>query len=154
MGWLGGIPERGRIVMVNFALGGALPLHAELSGSAQPCLVLRVDAVEQPPLVTLAPLTALSPAEGETTFYRLELKSFRNWPAPHLFGSLPRWVRCAHLTTVSLDRCADPSYKPASGDRVRSIVRATPADVAGVELVVLRALGIAGSPRGDTLGMH
>ncbi len=154
MSWLGGIPERGRIVVVNFGLGGAMPLHAELSGPAQPCLVLRVDEREQPPLVTLAPLTALSPVDGDTTYHRLELKSFRNWPAPHLFGSLPRWVRCAHLVTVSLDRCADPSYKPPSGDRMPAVVYATLADVAGVEMAVLRALGIANTHRDDSMGMH
>ncbi len=154
MGWLGELPGRGRIVMVNFSLGGAMPLHAELSGPAQPCLVLRVQGAEQPPLVTLVPLTALQPSDEEHSFHRLELKSFRDWPAPHLFGSLPRWVRCAHPVTVSLDRCADPSYKPTKGDRFSSIVRATPADIAAVEICVLRALGIAGNRREESLGMH
>ena len=155
MGWLGEIPARGRIVLVNFNLGGAMPLHAELSGSAQPCLVLRVDSREQPPLVTVVPLTALQPNEDEATFHRLELKSFRDWPAPHLFGSLPRWVRCSHLVTVSVDRCADPSYKPTRGDRLTSTVRATAADVAAVEISVLRALGIAGNRRGEeSCGIH
>jgi len=154
MGWLGEIPGRGRIILVNFSLGGAMPLHAELSGSAQPCLVLRVDTREQPPLVTVVPLTALQPNEDEAHFHRLELKSFRDWPAPHLFGSLPRWVRCSHLMTLSVDRCADPSYKPTRGDRLTSIVRATAADVAAVEISVLRALGIAGNRREELLGMH
>ena len=154
MGWLGEIPGRGRIVMINFSLGGAMPLHAELSSAAQPCLVLRVDAREQPPLVTVVPLTALQPNEDEANFHRLELKSFRDWPAPHLFGSLPRWVRCSHLSTVSVDRCSDPSYKPTRGDRVSSTVRVTAADVAAVEISVLRALGIAGDRREELLGMH
>jgi uncharacterized protein YifN (PemK superfamily) len=154
MGWLGEIPARGRIVVVNFDLAGSMPLHAELSGSAQPCLVLRVHTQERPPLVTLVPLTSLQPHEDESSTHRLELKSFRDWPAPHLFGNLPRWVRCAHLATVSLDRCADPSYKPAKGDRLVSTVRATVADVAAVEIAVLRALGIAGNRRDELLGMH
>jgi uncharacterized protein YifN (PemK superfamily) len=154
MGWLGEQPGRGRIVMVNFSLGGAMPLHAELSGPAQPCLVLRVHGAEQPPLVTVVPMTALQPSDEESSFHRLELKSFRDWPAPHLFGSLPRWVRCAHPVTVSLDRCADPSYKPTRGDRLTSIVRATPADIAAVEICVLRALGIAGNRREETREMH
>jgi uncharacterized protein YifN (PemK superfamily) len=154
MSWLGEIPARGRIVMVNFDLAGAMPLHAELSGTAQPCLVLRVHRQEKPPLVTLVPLTSLQPHDDEASFHRLELKSFRDWPAPHLFGSLPRWVRCAHLSTVSLDRCADPSYKPTKGDRLTSVVRATAADIAAVEIAVLRALGIAGSRRDETLEMH
>lgn len=154
MGWLGEVPGRGRIVMVNFNLGGAMPLHAELSGPAQPCLVLRVHANEQPPLVTVVPLSALQPAEEAASFHRLELKSFRDWPAPHLFGSLPRWVRCSHPVTLSLDRCADPSYKPSRGDRFSSIVRATPADIAAVEICMLRALGIAGSRRDEPLEMH
>jgi uncharacterized protein YifN (PemK superfamily) len=154
MGWLGENPSRGRIVLVNFDLGGSLPLHAELSGPAQPCLVLRVDGYVNPPLVTVVPLTALHPQQEVASHHRLELKSFRDWPAPHLFGSLPRWVRCAHLVTVSLDRCADPSYKPARGDRLSAIVRATAADMASVEIAVLRALGIAGNRRDETMGMH
>jgi uncharacterized protein YifN (PemK superfamily) len=155
MSWLGASPARGRILVVNFGLCGAMPMHAELSGTAQPCLVLRLDTSEKPPLVTVVPLTSLQPREDEACFHRLELKSFRDWPAPHLFGSLPRWVRCAHLATVSLDRCADPSYKPNGGDRLTSMVNATPADMAGVEIAVLRALGIAGGGRRDeSLGMH
>ena len=154
MAWLGEFPCRGRIVVVNFDLGGAVALHAEMSGSAQPCLVLRVDAREKPPLLTVVPLTALQPHDDEASFHRLELKSFRDWPAPHLFGNLPRWVRCSHLATVSLDRCADPSYKPARGDRMTSMVRATPHDIAAVEIAVLRALGIAGSRPDESLGMH
>jgi uncharacterized protein YifN (PemK superfamily) len=154
MGWLGEVPRRGRILVVNFNLGGAMALHAELSGPAQPCLVLRVDPREQPSLVTVAPLTALHPNEEEATFHRLELNSFRDWPAPHFFGSLPRWVRCAHLMTVSLDRCADPSYKPQRADRLTSSVNATPADVAAVELCVLHALGISDGRRGERRRVH
>jgi uncharacterized protein YifN (PemK superfamily) len=152
MSWLGEIPARGRIVFVNFELGGSVPLHAELSSAVQPCLVLRVDAGEK--LVTVVPLTSLQPPDEENSFHRLELKSFRDWPAPHLFGSLPRWVRCAHIATVSLDRCADPSYKPTKGDRLTSLVRATATDLAGVEIAVLRALGIAGNRREESVGMH
>lgn len=154
MAWLGEAPARGRIVIVNFELGGGAGLHAELSGPAQPCLVLRVDTSDKPPLVTLLPLTSLHPQADESTFHRLELKSFRDWPAPHLFGSLPRWVRCAHLATVSLDRCSDPSYKPVRGDRLTSIVRVTPADMAATEVAVLRALGIARGIRDESMGMH
>ncbi len=154
MSWLGEIPSRGRIVFVNFELGGSVPLHAELSGAAQPCLVLRVDTYEKPPLVTVVPLTSLQPQDDEPCFHRLELRSFRDWPAPHLFGSLPRWVRCVHPTTVSLDRCADPSYKPSKGDRLTSVVRTTAADMAGVEMAMLRALGIAGRRRDESAGMH
>jgi hypothetical protein len=148
MSWLGDIPGRGRIVVVNFELGGAMPLHAELSGTAQPCLVLRV--------VTVVPLSALQPHDSPDCHHRLELKTFRDWPAPHLFGSLPRWARCSHLVTVSLDRCADPSFKPTRGDRLTSKVRATDADVAAVEMSVLRALGIARTGRRDdgSLGTH
>lgn len=152
MSWLGDIPARGRIVYVNFELGGSVPLHAELSNAAQPCFVLRVDPLEK--LVTVVPLTSLQPPDEDSSFHRLELKSFRDWPAPHLFGSLPRWARCAHIVTVSLDRCADPSYKPAKGDRLTSMVRATAADLAGVEIAVSRALGIAGSRREESVGMH
>lgn len=143
MAWLGDIPTRGRIVCVNFTLGGGTAWHAELTGSAQPCLVLRVDERESPPLVTVVPLVSLTPADDDDCVHRLDLKSFRGWPAPHLFGNLPRWVRCAHLVTVSLDRCADPSYKPEIGGRLSAIIRATPADMACVEMAVLRALGIA-----------
>lgn len=143
MSWLGELPARGRILFVNFALGGAMPWHAELSGTAQPCLVLRVDRRENPPLVTVIPLGSLHPTEEDTGTHHLELGSFRDWPAPHLLGNLPRWARCAHLATVSLDRCADPSFKPATSERLTSIVRASPRDVAAVEMCVLRALGIA-----------
>jgi uncharacterized protein YifN (PemK superfamily) len=107
--------------------------------------------------VTVVPLTALQPHDAPECQHRLELKTFRDWPAPHLFGSLPRWARCAHIVTVSLDRCADPSFKPVKGDRLTSRVFATESDVAAVEMGVLRALGIARAGRcedGGFLGTH
>lgn len=137
------LPARGRIVMVNFDLGGGTALHAELAGPAQPCLVLRVDGREQPPLVTVVPLSALRPDEGVDDVHQCELASFKGWPAPLLFRSLPRWARCGHLATISADRCSDPAYTPPGGRCLRAAVRATPADVAAVEAGVLRALGIA-----------
>lgn len=147
MSWLGELPTRGRILCVNFQLGGSLPWHAELCGMAQPCLVLRADPSENPPLVTVIPLVSLQPPEHEAFVHRMELKSFRNWPAPHLFGNLPRWARCAYLATVSLDRCTDPSYKPHDGPRQATVVHASATDMAAVEMGVLRALGIAPSPQ-------
>jgi uncharacterized protein YifN (PemK superfamily) len=143
MSWLGELPTRGRIVCVNFAMGGGLPWHAELCGAAQPCLVMRVDRQDSPALVTVIPLTSLRPGGADDVNHHLELKSFRNWPAPHLFGTLPRYARCAHIATISLDRCSDPSYLPTGGTRLTSTVQATPLDVAAVEMGVLRALGIA-----------
>lgn len=154
MAWLGALPERGRIVIVNFALGGGVAWHAELSGGAQPCLVLSVDRTEEPALVTLIPLVSLQPNETDGRSHRLELRSFRDWPAPQLFGSLPRWARCGHIVTVSLDRCVDPSYKPPSGPRMSSVVNAMPADIAAIETCVLRGLGIIGSARREAGANH
>ena len=154
MSWLGALPARGRIVVVNFALGGSLAWHAELSGAAQPCLVLSVDQAEDPALVTVIPLVSLQPNGDAGRAHRLELKSFRDWPAPQLFGSLPRWARCGHVTTVSVDRCVDPSYKPPAGPRLSSLVQATDADIAAIEACVMRALGIVGARRREAGSTH
>lgn len=154
MAWLGALPERGRILVVNFTMGGGVAWHAELSSAAQPCLVLSVDRTEDPALVTLIPLVSLQPNDIDGRAHRMELRSFRDWPAPQLFGSLPRWARCGHLSTVSLDRCVDPSYKPPTGARMTSVVNATAADIAAIETCVMRGLGILGATRREASSNH
>jgi uncharacterized protein YifN (PemK superfamily) len=116
--------------------------------------VLSVDRTEDPALVTLIPLVSLQPNDIDGRAHRMELRSFRDWPAPQLFGSLPRWARCGHLSTVSLDRCVDPSYKPPSGPRLTSVVHATPSDMAAIETCLLRGLGIIGATRREAKATH
>lgn len=134
-------PDRGRIIIVDFQLGGAL-VPPEMRKSGRPSIVLQNNKLRRGRLVTVVPLSTTPPDREQPYHHRMDHRSFRELPLQWGDQGTPRWAKCDYVTTVSLDRCFDPYSKKAFEKRHYVRVRAIKADMESVEKCVLWALGI------------
>lgn len=136
-------PERGRILIVNFEIGG-VQRPPEMNGTARPCVVIQNNALRRGPLVTVVPISTTPPMLVGKQHHRLSTLSFRNWPMTWGGQSTERWAKCDYVTTVSLSRCTDPYGRALGGERRYTKVNVTHADLHAIERCVAWVLGIAG----------
>ena len=135
------VPDRGRIVIVNFELGGrAVP--PEMAKSGRPCVVLQNNKLNRGPLLTVVPLSMTPPEPAMPYHHVMDHRSFRDLPLVYGGQGEPRWAKCDYITTVSLDRCIDPHYKPPYDARRYVKVKIIQADMLAIERCALWALGI------------
>jgi uncharacterized protein YifN (PemK superfamily) len=137
-----GVPDRGRIIIVNFDLGGS-GIHPEMRKSGRPCLVVQNNKLQRGPLVTVIPLSTTEPDRAMPYHHKMDHRSFRDWPMDWDGQGTPRWAKCDYITTVSLERCTDPYRRLPHQSRKYVKVKAIRADIEAVESAVLWALGIA-----------
>jgi uncharacterized protein YifN (PemK superfamily) len=135
-------PERGRIIVVDFELGGGRLIGAEMSKSRRPCIVVQNNRLHRGPLVTIVPISTTPPREQRPWHHELSQESFRIWPAEWGGAEMRRWAKCDCVTTVALERCSSPYSKDRAGGRRHIAVKITAADLQAVERCVLWALGI------------
>lgn len=136
----GEIPNRGRILIVNFELkGNSVP--PEINKSGRPCVVVHNNGLRRGRLVTVVPLSTTPPHRVMPYHHEMDHRSFRDWPIEGRTDG-PRWAKCDYITTVSLTRCKDPSYRRAYEKRRHVKVRAIKADMEAIDQCVLWALGI------------
>jgi uncharacterized protein YifN (PemK superfamily) len=135
------VPDRGRIVIVNFEKSGA-PIPPEMVGTMRPCIVVENNQISRGRLVTVVPISTTAPHPIGKQHHELSHLSFRGWPMDWGGQGLPRWAKCDYVVTVSLDRCVDPYTKPQGKPRQHTKVRVTKADLGAIEKCVLWALGI------------
>jgi uncharacterized protein YifN (PemK superfamily) len=135
------VPERGRIVIVNFELGGA-SVPPEMRKPGRPCVIVQNNKLSRGPMVTVVPLSMTAPETIMPYHHRMDHRSFRDLPAVYGGQGEARWAKCDYLTTISLARCIDPYYRPAGQDRRYVKVRITQADMDAIERCVLWGLGI------------
>ena len=141
MASLAGQPDRGRIIIVNFELGGN-SVHPEMSKSGRPCVVIQANDLRRGRLVTVVPLSMTPPHREQPYHHRMDHRSFRDWPMNWGRQGDERWAKCDYVTTVSLDRCVDPYRKVNFQPRNYIKVKAIQADIEAIEQCVIRALGI------------
>lgn len=134
-------PDRGRIIIVNFEMGGG-GVGQEMRKPSRPCLVIQNNKMRRGRLVTVVPISGQEPEELQPYHHRMDHRSFVNMPLTYGGQGKPRWAKCDYMTTVSLDRCLDPHHRPNNGPRKYVKVRAIRADVEAIEKCVLWALGI------------
>jgi mRNA interferase MazF len=133
-------PDRGRIIIVNFELGGtAVP--PEMRKPSRPCVVLQNNKLLRGPLATVVPLSTSAPVPPGPHHHQMSHLSFRDWPIEWSSDS-PRWAKCDYVTTVALDRCHDPYHRIAYGGRRYVRVKAAKVDIEAIDRCVLWALGI------------
>jgi len=136
-----GVPDRGRVLIVNFELGGGF-IEPEMCKSGRPCIVVQNNKLARGPLVTVVPLSTKAPEPKMPYHHLMDHRSFRVMPLEYGGQGLERWAKCDHLITVSLDRCTDPYSKPAYQDRKYVKFKVIQADIDAIEKCVLWALGI------------
>jgi len=134
------VPGRGRIIIVDFEMGGAA-IPPEMNKSGRPCLVVQNNKLYRGRLVTVVCLSATPPKVVMPYHYQMSAASFADYPEKNDGEGPPRWAKCDYITTVSLDRCLNPHYREPYQARTYVSVRATKEDVAEVEERVLWALG-------------
>lgn len=134
-------PGRGRIIVVNFEMGGT-PVPPEMCKSGRPCLVIQNNKMIRGHLVTVVPLSMSEPEKAQPWIHLMDHRSFREMPKEWGGQGDPRWAKCDYLTTVSLTRCTDPYYRPPFQARRYVKVKAIEADIVAVEKAILWALGI------------
>lgn len=134
-------PDRGRIITVNFEMGGA-PVDPEMPKERRPCVVVQNNKLRRGRLVTVVPLSTQAPDVVMPYHHQMDHRSFRDWPLDNGGQILVRWAKCDYVTTVSLDRCKDPYRKLPYGDRRYLKVKAIAADMEAIDKCVLWALGI------------
>ena len=141
MSGLYSVPDRGRIIVVNFDLGGGVILP-EMRKSRRPCLVIQNNKLHRGQLVTVIPLSTTAPHRVMPYHHKMDHRSFRGWPMDWGGQDTPRWAKCDYIATISLQRCVDP-YRCLAFERRQYVkVRAIDADIDAVEKAVLWALGI------------
>lgn len=134
------LPDRGRIIMVNFELGG-VGVDPEMVKQSRPCLVLQNNKLYRGDLVTVIPISTEPPDRPMPYHHRMDHRSFDAFPIS--FGrATPRWAKCDYVTTVSLHRCSDPHFHPPYQKRKYFKAKAIAADIRAVEKGILWALGI------------
>jgi uncharacterized protein YifN (PemK superfamily) len=138
---LKGSPDRGRIIIVNFELGGSA-VPPEMRKPGRPCIVVQNNKLARGRLVTVVPLSMTPPDRPMPYHHLMDHRSFQGFPPGWGNSGDPRWAKCDYVTTVSLDRCLDPHWKPAYQPRQYVKVKAIQADVMAIECCVLWALGI------------
>lgn len=141
MASLTGPPDRGRIIIVNFDLkGNAVP--PEIGKAGRPCVVVHANGLKRGRLATVVPLSTTEPHRIQDYHHEMDHRSFRTWPANWGSQGQPRWAKCDYVTTVSLDRCVDPYYKPPYQQRRYVKIRAIKADMDAIDQCIKRALGL------------
>jgi hypothetical protein len=86
------VPDRGRIVIVNFEkCGAATP--PEMVGTQRPCVVIQNNALLRGALVTLVPLSTTEPQRPGKQHHRMSHLSFRGWPMDWDGQGTPRWAK-------------------------------------------------------------
>lgn len=134
-------PDRGRIIIVNFDLGGR-SVGQEMRKPGRPCLVIQNNAIRRGRLVTIVPLSGKDPRKVEPYHHRMDHRSFQVMPLRYGGQAKPRWAKCDYVTTVSLERCTNPYAHEAYKPRRYVTVKAIKTDVEAVERCMLWALGI------------
>jgi uncharacterized protein YifN (PemK superfamily) len=137
-------PDRGRIIIVNFELGGG-GVGQEMRKPGRPCLVIQNNAIRRGRLVTVVPLSGAKPLKTEPLepyHHLMDHRSFLVMPKRYGGQAKQRWAKCDYVTTVSLDRCTNPYAKEPYKPRKYVTVKAIKADVEAVEKCMLWALGI------------
>lgn len=135
------VPERGRIVVVDFEMAGAA-VPPEMSKRMRPCVVIHNNKLRRGNLVTVVPLSTSEPDNPMPYHHLMSHLSFRGWPMEWGGQGTPRWAKCDYVTTVSLDRCSDPYRKIPYDKRQYVKVKAAAIDLKAIEMSVLWALGI------------
>ena len=125
---------------MNFEMGGAL-VPPEMRKPGRPCVVVQNNSLHRGRLVTVVPLSTTPPERPMPYHHEMDHRSFRDWPFAGRTDS-PRWAKCDYVTTVSLDRCKDPSHKPPGQARRYVRVRVIQADADAIDRCVMWALGI------------
>jgi uncharacterized protein YifN (PemK superfamily) len=134
-------PDRGRILIVNFELGG-VPAIPEMGGTQRPCVVVQNNVMDRPGLVTVVPISMTPPVVPGKQHHLLSHLSFRDWPLDWDGQGSVRWAKCDYVVTLGLKRCTDP-YRKLRGDGRKYIrVKITKSDLEAIERCVLWALGI------------
>lgn len=142
MGNLKYAPDRGRIIMVNFELSGSqVPL--EMTEANRPCVVIQNNKINRGHLVTVVPLSTSKPKDKRPFHHLMDHRSFWHWPVKMGGRDMERWAKCDCITTVSLDRCKDPSMKDANNKRRYLRIKAINSDLIAIERCILWALGIS-----------
>ena len=135
------VPNRGRIIVVNFELSGS-GVPPEMRKTGRPCVVFQNNKLARGRLVTVIPLSTTEPNRHMPYHHVMDHRSFRDWPMDWGGQGLPRWAKCDYITTVSLDRCTDPYRKEPRGGRRYTKCKAIQADMEAIEKCVLWSLGI------------
>ena len=133
-------PDRGRIIIVNFELGGSA-VPPEMRKTKRPCVVLQNNKLNRGELVTVVPLSGAPPMAGDKQTHEMSHLSFRGWPFGWDGQGMPRFAQCEYVTSVSLRRCTDP-YSKIRGERRYTKIKAAAVDIEAIERCVVWALGI------------
>jgi uncharacterized protein YifN (PemK superfamily) len=137
-----GVPDRGRVVIVHFELGGGF-IEPKMCKSGRPCVVVQNNKLARGPLVTVVPLSTTAPARPMPYHHLMDHRSFTMMPSDYGGQGLQRWAKCDHLMTVSLARCADPySRRRYRESRKYVKVKIIQADMDAIERCVVWATGI------------
>lgn len=135
-------PDRGRILIVNFELGG-VPAIPEMDGTQRPCVVVQNNVLDRPGLVTVVPISMTPPLPGPgKQHHLLSHLSFRDWPLDWDGQGAERWAKCDYIAAIGLRRCSDPYRMLQHGGRKHIKVKITKSDLEAIERCVLYALGI------------
>jgi uncharacterized protein YifN (PemK superfamily) len=134
-------PDRGRILIVNFELGG-VPELPEMDGTQRPCVVVQNNLLDRPGLVTVVPISMTRPPTVGKQHHLLHHLSFRDWPLGWDGQGAERWAKCDYVATLGLKRCSDPYRKLPRDGRRYIKVKITKSDLDAIERCVLWALGI------------
>lgn len=134
-------PDRGRIIIVNFEMGGRC-VGQEMRKPGRPCVVVQNNAMRRGRLVTVVPLSGKEPPKVEPYHHLMDHRSFLVMPKEYGGQAKKRWAKCDYIATVSLDRCTNPYSRPNFGARKYVTVKAIKADMEAIESAALWALGI------------
>ena len=135
------VPERGRVIWVDFALKGT-PVGQEMT-KRRPCVVVQNNAMRRGELVTVVPISTVPPEKEEPFVHKMHHLSFVAWPQGSGRQGLGRWAKCDYVATVSLDRCTLPSVKKRFQKRKTFRVIVGTEDMGAIERGILWALGIS-----------
>lgn len=136
------VPSRGRVVVVDFELGGKQD-PPEMDRTMRPCVVVQNNAMERGRLITVVPLSTTAPHMPGRQHHLMDHRSFREWPLNWGGQGTPRWAKCDYIATISLERCVDPYTRDPYGNRKYRKVKIIAADLLAIEKCILWAMGIA-----------
>lgn len=131
-------PSRGRILMVNFEMGGRIP--PEMTKPGRPCVVMQNNSIRGTGRMLVVPLTTSEPDTIYPFHHQMDHRSFRGSP---LEATQPCWAIADCTTLVSYDRCKDPYIvEKYTGKRRPQKITAIKADIDAIEKCLLWALAI------------
>ncbi|MEX2257805.1 MAG: type II toxin-antitoxin system PemK/MazF family toxin [Woeseia sp.] len=131
-------PERGRILIVNFEMGGRVP--PEITKPGRPCVVLQNNSIRGTGRLLVVPLSTVEPKNVFPYHHKMDHRSFRGSP---LEARQPCWALADCVTLVSYDRCKDPHIpeKYTTKRRYQKLM-AIKSDIDAIEKCLLWALAI------------